>query len=194
VVHDPIILLAQLIVVALIAVGAIWLVFRGSPAAQQPPTETVRGYPPGRFPNQEIVRRQALALLVATQSRLLTVYERLPARSPLAGWLANFLHELRGLMDTAYQIAAVTEVYGSLPQLEELAQRVQEIEHGLANAIVRQLMHPDPDAVHQLNPYLDALRQVMHGMPYDATNRLLDEPSSPITDDLSQHPQGRREN
>src|SRR5262245_15141673 len=124
--RDPLVVLMQLGAVAVIAIGAVILLLRIRPRGAAA-HDIVQGYPPSLFPRQDVARSAALAALVATQARLLSVYEQAPAQSDLVVWLGPFLRELREIMDTAYRVAAITQPYGPSPQLERLVAEVQEV-------------------------------------------------------------------
>lgn len=112
--------LAGLGVVALVALGALWLLLRIGGPARARPGELLAGYPADHFPDRAIVQLPALRELAATQARLLAVYAQLPPDGDLAIWLLTFLRELRAIMDTAYRAGAVARLYGhgSMPDAQ----------------------------------------------------------------------------
>src|SRR5262245_50961232 len=148
-IRDPLVVLLQLGAVTVIAIGAVLLLLRISVRGTAA-RGIVQGYPPSLFPRQDVARSRALAALAATQARLLAVYEQAPAQSDLAVWLGPFLRELREIMDTAYRVAAITQPYGSPPQLERLVAEVQEVEAQIAGHAVRLLLARDGDAEQEL--------------------------------------------
>ena len=153
-------------VVIVVAIGAVAVLLR-SPRRRTPPVgEVVVGYPPDLFPVRCVVRQPALQALAATQARLLAVYQRLPVSdrtapvSEIAIWLKVFLLELRQMMDTAYRVALVTDVYGHSPHLDRLVADVQQIEAQLADDITRRLLGADGELRDDvLNRRLEMLRQ-----------------------------------
>lgn len=151
--------LAGLGLVAAVAVGALlWLLrLGGAPAPERP--ELTPGYPTERFPDRAVAADPALAGLVATQARLLAILAGLPPGSEPAVWLATFLRELRAIMDTAYRVAAVSRIYGTMPPLEALSAEVARIEADVAAQITRRLLDRDGDAQQELlDARLAALR------------------------------------
>jgi hypothetical protein len=148
-IRDPLVVLMQLGAVTMIAIGAVLLLLRIS-ARGAAARGIVRGYPPSLFPRQDVVRAGALAALAATQARLLSVYEQAPVQSDLGVWLGPFLRELREIMDTAYRVAAITQPYGSPPQLDRLVAEVQEVEAQIAGHAVQLLLARDGDAEQEL--------------------------------------------
>jgi hypothetical protein len=147
--RDPLVVLMQLGAVTLIATVVVVMLLRIS-ARGMAVRGIVQGYPPSLFPCQDVVRGGALAALAATQARLLSVYQQAPAQSDLAVWLGPFLRELREIMDTAYRVAAITQPYGSPPQLERLVAEVQEVEAQIAGHAVQLLLARDGDAEQEL--------------------------------------------
>jgi hypothetical protein len=142
--RDPITVLFQLGVVALIAIGAVLLLWRlGERRSMR--GGVVYGYPPSMFPNQELARSKPLAALAAIQARLLAVYEQAPAQSDVSVWLRPFLTELRAIMDTAYRVAAISASYGSHPQLDRLVADVQVIEAQVAEHAIKLMLASDGD-------------------------------------------------
>lgn len=149
----------NLIVVIGIAIGAILLLLRLSKPASKRTGDMIIGYPPHLFPAHALTRSGPLAALAATQTRLTSVYQQLPAQSEVAIWLRTFLGELREIMDTAYRVAVITQVYGQSTQLERLAAEVQQIEQQIASHVTSHLLSRDADAYQEvLNGRLEALR------------------------------------
>lgn len=172
--------LAGLGVVALVALGALWLLLRIGGPARARPGELLAGYPADHFPDRAIVQLPALRELAATQARLLAVYAQLPPDGDLAIWLLTFLRELRAIMDTAYRAGAVARLYGhgsmsdaqcpmpsaergptpnpaqaapgalAGPALETLSAEVAAIERAVAAQIARRLLERDADADREL--------------------------------------------
>lgn len=144
--------LLGLVVVLLVAVGAVWGLLRAT--GRRPPTadDLVLGYPPELFPNQRLTRGPALQALVATQTRLLELAQRLPTATPtaqtgeLAIWLRVILLELRSVMDTAYRVAIITEVHQRSDHLERLVAEVQHLEARVADDIAHHVVSGIGDA------------------------------------------------
>jgi hypothetical protein len=132
-----------------VAVGAVVLLLRLSDR-RGPRRETVLGYPPDLYPAQALTRGGPLAGLAATQARLAALEAWLPPRSDQRIWLRTFLGELRQIMDTAYHVAAIAEVYGENAQLERLADEVRGIEAEVADHVTRRLLARDADAHDEL--------------------------------------------
>ena len=151
--HADLIHILGLGLVVTIAIGAVLLLLwlserRGAPRARR--GEPVLGYPPDLFPAQALTRRGPLAALAASQARLAALETRLPPHSDQRIWLRTFLAELRQIMDTAYQVAAIAEVYGQTGPLERLAAEVQQIEAEVAAHVSRRLLARDGDAHDEL--------------------------------------------
>jgi hypothetical protein len=81
---------------------------------------------------------------------LLTLAICLPPRSDQRIWLRAFLNELREIMDTAYRVALISQVYGQPEQLERLVDEVREIEAGVAEHVMRRMLAHDGDAHDEL--------------------------------------------
>jgi hypothetical protein len=141
--------LLGLAIVIGVAVGAVLLLLRLSERCERR-GEMVRGYPPDLFPAQALTRGGPLAALAATQARLAALEARLPPRSDQRIWLRTFLGELREIMDTAYHVAVIAEVYGQMVQLERLAAEVRGIEAEIADHVTRRLLARDGDAHDEL--------------------------------------------
>jgi hypothetical protein len=116
-----------------------------------------------------VAHSPALRALAATQARLVSVYRRLPASDPtipvgdLAIWLRVFLLELRQMMDTAYRVAVITDVYQQSTHLNRLVAEVQQIERQIADDLAQRLMAADGDTRNELlNRRLTALRECAH--------------------------------
>ncbi len=148
--RDPILTLLGLGVVLAFAVGAVVLLLRVSGRAVTQRGGFVQGYPPSQYPAQALVRTGPLAALVATQARLLSLYEHVPPHSELAVWLRPFLVELRAIMDTAYRVTVITQIYDRPAPLDRLVAEVQQIESQLADHAVQQLLARDGDAQQEL--------------------------------------------
>lgn len=159
---NPVPMLLNLAAVAAIAIGAVLLIWRtsGRQTAQRATIEL--GYPPDRFPAHDIVGQDALQALATTQARLLTVYHSLSPSSDLAQRLNTFLHELRGIMDVAYQVAVITRAYGSSAQLTRLVSEVQQIEAQFSQQVVHRLLAYEADTQEELlNHRLTTLRALV---------------------------------
>lgn len=142
--------LLGLAVVVLVTLGAVWLLLRLPGRTSSGADDLVLGYPPERFPARELTRGPALLALAATQGRLLSIYQQIPAHSDLAIWVRAFLGELREIMDTAYRVALVTEVYGQPALLSQLIAEVQQIETQVAEQVAQRLLARDGDAQQEL--------------------------------------------
>jgi hypothetical protein len=143
--HDTLSILLGLIVTAFVSgVGVVLLLRIGKPQLK-PSLELVRGYPVEHFPDQQAVRSEPLLALVATQTRLLSVYAQLPRQSDLAVWVHAFLLELRQIMDSAYRVAGVAMLYDKIGQLDTVVREVQRIEAQLAEAAMQHLLDAQSD-------------------------------------------------
>ena len=136
--------------VALVALGAVLLLLRLSGRAEPGRGRLLLGYPPELFPAQHLTRGGALAALVNTQARLASIERQLPSHSDISIWLRAFLYELRAIMDTAYRVTAITEIYGRPAQLDRLVTEVQQIEAEIAEHVARRLLARDGDAQAEL--------------------------------------------
>lgn len=139
--------LLQLGIIIIVALGAVWLLLWLSDRARTKQEDLLIGYPPNRFPVQEVVRSGPLQTLVATQARLVSIYRQLPAESDLANWLRAFLYELREIMDTTYQIRVIMQMYGQPAQLDRLILEVEEIEAQVAEQVVHKLLTPETNTI-----------------------------------------------
>jgi hypothetical protein len=153
-------------VVIAVAVGAVLLLLRATRRSDPRDGEIVLGYPPDLFPVYQVTQQPALRALAATQARLLSVYRRLPAHDraapvgEIAVWLRVFLLELRQMMDTAYRVALVSDLYGHSRYLDQLVAEVQAIEAQIADDIARRLLGTDgPRHDEALGRRLALLRQ-----------------------------------
>jgi hypothetical protein len=148
--------------VALVAVGAVWLLLRLS-ERRGPRGAPALGYPPDGYPAQELIRSGPLAELAAVQARLSALALRLPPQSDQRIWLQTFLDELRQIMDTAYRAALIAQVYGQPAGLERLVAEVRQIEAEAAANITRRLLARESDAHDELlDGRLAALRLCAH--------------------------------
>ena len=136
--------------VSLVALGAVVLLLRCSGRAGPGPGRLLLGYPPELFPAQHLTRGGALAALATTQSRLATIERQVPPQSDLSIWLCAFLQELRAIMDTAYRVTVITEIYGRPAQLDRLVAEVQQIEVEIVEHVSRRLLARDGDAQAEL--------------------------------------------
>jgi hypothetical protein len=151
--------LLGLAVVVLVAVGAVLLLLRLSDRTARRRGGLLLGYPPDIFPEQEITGRGPLLALATTQARLASIYRQLPPQSDLSIWLRAFLNELREIMDTAYRVSVITQVYGQPAQLDSLIAEVQTIEKQVADHVVQRLLARESDAQQEwLEGRLAALR------------------------------------
>ena len=81
-----------------------------------------------------------------------------PERSPLVierflrdrEGVWRLLDELRAIMDTAYRVTVITEIYGRPAQIDRLVAEVQQIEAEIAEHVARQLLARDGDAQAEL--------------------------------------------
>lgn len=155
--------------VILISVGALLMLLHFSRRKTTPGSITA-GYPPALFPAQHLTQSGALAALVATQARLLSLAQQLPTQSYLAIWLGTFMQELRAIMDTAYRVAVITEIYGQPDQLTQLVAEVQQIEIEIAGHVAHRLLARDgantPDEL--LEGRLAVLRLCVRELASDA--------------------------
>ena len=131
--------------VCLVALGAVLLLLRFSGRAGPGRGRLLPGYPPDLFPAQHLTRSGTLAALAATQSRLTSIVRQVPPQSDLSIWLCAFLDELRAIMDTAYRVTVITEIYGQPAQLDRLVAEVQQIEAEIAEHVARRLLARDGD-------------------------------------------------
>ncbi len=132
--------LIRLGIVILVAVGAVLFLLRLSDRGRAQRDAWLIGYPPDIFPAQALAHSGPLAALAATQSRLVSIYRQMPAQSELTIWLSAFLWELRAIMDTAYRVALVTQVYDQTAHLAQLVAEVEAIEVQIADHVTRQLL------------------------------------------------------
>jgi hypothetical protein len=137
--------IVKLGIVMLMAVSAVLLLLRLSDRGRAQRNAWLVGYPPDIFPAQALTQSGPLAALAATQCRLVSLYRQMPAQSDLTIWLGAFLRELRAIMDTAYRVAVVTQVYGQTPHLERLVAEVEAIELQIADHVTRQLLAQTDD-------------------------------------------------
>ena len=137
-------------IVCLVALGAVLLLLRFSGRAGLGRGRMILGYPPELFPAQHLARGGALAALAATQARLAAIQQQVPPQSDLAIWLGAFLNELRAIMDTAYRVTVITEIYGRPAQIDRLVAEVQQIESEIADHVARRLLARDGDAQAEL--------------------------------------------
>jgi hypothetical protein len=136
--------------VCLVALGAVLLLLRFSGRAGPVRGRLLLGYPPEFFPAQHLTHGGTLAELAATQSRLASIERQVPPQSDLSIWLRAFLNELRAIMDTAYRVTVITEIYGRSAQLDRLVAEVQQIEAEIVQHVARRLLARDGDAQAEL--------------------------------------------
>jgi hypothetical protein len=180
--------LLNLLGVAVIAVGAVALLWRVSQPHTARHAEFTLGYPADQFPAHDVVAHPALHALAAAQARLLSLYAGLSPASDTAKLLHSFLHELRAIMDLAYHAALVTRAYGSPAQLDRLVSEVQQIEKELADYVIERLLAYEADSqTTLLTSRLDALRACARELMPAAESRLPllhDKSPSPSTSPL----------
>jgi hypothetical protein len=148
--HTPIERLIGLGAVGLVAVAAVLLLLRLSGRGTMRRDRLIIGYPPDLFPAQHLTRSGALAALAATQGRLASIERQIPPKSELAIWLRAFLYELREIMDTAYRVTLITEIYGRPAEIERLVVEVQQAEAEIAQHVGHRLLARDGDAHNEL--------------------------------------------
>ena len=136
--------------VGLVALGAVLLLLRFSGRAGLGHGRLLLGYPTELFPAQHLTRGGTLAALAATQSRLASIERQVPPHSDLSIWLCAFLNELRAIMDTAYRVSLITEIYGRPAQLDRLVAELQQIEAEIVEHVARRLLARDGDAQAEL--------------------------------------------
>lgn len=146
----PIARLLGLGLVLLVAISAVLLLLRQGSRAQPDASIALIGYPPERYPATHLTRTGALADLASTQARLAAITLQLSFQSELAIWMRSLLGELRQILDTAYRVAVITELYGQPPQIERLAAQVQQIESQVAAHVTERLLAQDADAQAEL--------------------------------------------
>jgi hypothetical protein len=133
-----------------VGVGTVFVMLRFSGRGLTQRSGLVEGYPPARFPAQDVTRAGALADLAAAQKRLLTLYEQVPPQSDMAAWVYTFLQELREIMDSAYRVALIAQVYQRPASLEWLVAEVRQAEEQLADYVMERLLVQDGDAQREL--------------------------------------------
>jgi hypothetical protein len=148
VIYSDLIRLVGLGVVAIVAVGAVLLLLRLSERGAR--GAAVLGYPPDRYPAQELTRGGPLAELAAVQARLSALALRLPPHSDQRIWLQTFLDELREIMDTAYRASLIAQIYGQPAGLDRLVAEVRQIEAEAAANVTQQLLARAGDAHDEL--------------------------------------------
>ena len=142
--------LLGLVVVTVVALGAVALLLRSGARGVADHGGTVLGYPPELFPDREVVRGSPLSALAATQARLVSIYTHIPAHGDSAVWLNAFLRELREIMNTAYRVAVIAQVYNRPAALERLVAEVRHVEQEIAEQIAQRLLLQDGDAHDEL--------------------------------------------
>ncbi|HEX8682161.1 MAG TPA: hypothetical protein VF707_07605 [Ardenticatenaceae bacterium] len=149
-------------VVAVLALGAVsfllWIT--GEPRRRH--GALVLGYPPDLFPARHLTQSGMLLALAAVQARLVSIYRQIPAESETGLWLEAFLKELREIMNTAYRVVVVTEIYGRPTALESLVAEVEQLERQVVEHITQRLLARDGDAQEELlDARLEMLRVYM---------------------------------
>ncbi|NJM07580.1 hypothetical protein HC891_17430 [Candidatus Gracilibacteria bacterium] len=143
--HDSLSILFGLIVTALVSGMGVVVLLRIGPPQAKPTLDVVRGFPPERFPDRQLVQIAPLSALVATQARLISMYAQLPHESELAVWVRAFLLELRQIMDSAYRVASVAVLYDQTTQLDSVVSEVQRIEAQLAETAMQRMLNAQSD-------------------------------------------------
>jgi hypothetical protein len=157
--RDPILAIVGLIIVSLVAVGAVLLLLRANTTRPQL-RDFILGYPANLFPAQELTRTGHLKSLAAVQARLLAVHAQLPRHSELAVWIWSFLRELRPIMDAAYKAANVAKLYNQSSALDHLVREVETIEQEIAERVVKRLLSNEADVDEDsLDAHLAVLRR-----------------------------------
>lgn len=134
--------------VAAVAFGALWLLLRTGERRSR--ALGAMGYPPSRFPARHLTQVGPLAALALTEARLALLHAQLPTHSDLAPWLAAFLAELRQLMEMAYRVQVITEVYGPPAHLERIVTEVQGLEQQIAQDVAQHLLTHEGNAQQEL--------------------------------------------
>jgi hypothetical protein len=148
--RDTLTIIFGLLLSAFVAGGAVFAFLRYSQkSAIHAATGIVQGYPAQAYPLQQATSTVQLQALTAVQQRLLLIYDQAPARSDLTIWLKLFLVELRAIMDVAYRVAPLMQLYGKNQQLDQLVLEVQLIETQIAECSISSLLQQAPDQ--QLN-------------------------------------------
>ena len=147
--YSDLVKLIGLGIVAIVAVGAVLLLLRLSERRGARSTPAL-GYPPDRYPAQELTRGGPLAELATVQARLAALAMRLPPHSDQRVWLQTFLGELREIMDTAYRAALVAQVYGQPAGLDRLVAEVRQIEAEAATNVTQRLLTREGDTQGEL--------------------------------------------
>lgn len=146
-----------LALVTAVALGALWLLLRAG--ERRPAASGAVGYPPDSFPARHLTQSGPLAALALTEARLALLHAQLPAYSDLAPWLAVFRAELRHLMEMAYRVMVITEVYGQPAALDSIVAEVQGLEEQLAHDLAQHLLVREGDTQQvQLEARLATLR------------------------------------
>lgn len=138
--------LLGLSLVVMVTLLGVALVLRGSGRAPVATGALLIGYPPSRYPAQHLMTIGPLAMLAATQSRLVAMYGHMDQASDSAIWLRIFLQELREIMDTVYRTAVITDGYGHTPAVGELVVELQQIERVLVEQLGQRMLQRDGDA------------------------------------------------
>ena len=142
--------LAGLGAVIMVTLATVSLLLRTDARGSSQPGPLLAGYPPELFPARLLTRSGPLAALAAAQARLLALYVHLPPHSDSAIWLRTFLVELREIMDTAYRVAVIAEIYGGLATLDRVVDEVRQLESELAQHVARRMLTREGDARDEL--------------------------------------------
>lgn len=97
----------------------------------------VLGFPPERYPAQDLTRGGPLVELATTQARLTLMALQLPPQSDQRIWLRTFLIELRAIMDAAYRVALMAQLYEQPAALARLSAEVRQIELDVAAQVTQ---------------------------------------------------------
>jgi hypothetical protein len=133
-----------------IGIGTVFVMLRFSDRTINRRSGLVEGYPASLFSAQDITRSDPLIALTAAQKRILIMYEQVPPHSDMATWLYTFLQELREIMDTAYRVALIAQVYQRPASLDWLVAEVRQTEEQLADHVMERLLVQDGDAQREL--------------------------------------------
>lgn len=170
--YDTVETLLGLGVVAALAVGSVLLLLRLGGRGSSRQGAFVVGYPSDLFPAHTLVQAGPLAVLATIQGRVLSIYRQIPPESETGLWLETFLLELREIMDTAYRVMVVTEVYGRPTQLDAVVAEVQQLEAQVAEHVTQRLLAREGDARDELlEARLETLRLCMEELAEDGNSR-----------------------
>jgi hypothetical protein len=137
--------------IAMTMAGSLALLAQQGNGNKRPPeqhtTESlVVGYPPHLFPAHMLTQSGPLAELATIQKRLIAMSRQLSPQRDLSPWLSLFLVELREVMDRAYRVAVIAQVYAQPSRLETLVRMVQQIELEIVRRTKRSLIYQESRA------------------------------------------------